>query len=289
MLRLAVIADIHGMLPALDTALEEIAKENVKGIIVAGDMVAGPNPVEVINRLREFNTWMIRGNNENYILQFARGEAPDWWYTARQWSFMLWNYRRMDKNTLSIIGALPEHRTINIPDTEPIHVVHGSPRNVSELVYPDKDISILDLAIESVPEPVLVLGHTHIPWQMRRNGSLALNPGSICATLTGRTGGSYAILSWEEGQWRVELREHHYDTELARKAFEETGLLEEGGAFAERWLHDIESGKNTLPRFVEYAYQQAAEAGYPDSPFVPDDIWEDAARSFNESYKRGLQ
>jgi putative phosphoesterase len=287
-MRLAVLADIHANLTALETALNEIKNDAVDGFIVAGDMLAGPNPVEVISRLRELNAWMIRGNNENYILQFASGHAPDWWYTTHQWSFMHWNYRKLDKETLDFVRNLPEQRTISIAGVDPVRVVHGSPRNISELVYPDKDISLLDIALEAVSEPVLIFGHTHIPWQMHRHDSLAFNPGSICATLTGRTGGSYAILSWENGNWNVELRELIYDIPLARKAFEDTGLLEEGGAFSERWLHDIESGRNTLPRFVEYAYRQAAAAGYSNSPFVPDDIWDEAARSFDEFYEKGV-
>ena len=54
-MRLAILADIHGNIPALEAALKEIENDAVDGIIVAGDMVAGPNPVEVINRLRELN------------------------------------------------------------------------------------------------------------------------------------------------------------------------------------------------------------------------------------------
>lgn len=283
-MRLAVLADIHGNLPALEAALDEIEREAVDGFIVAGDMVAGPHPLEVVNRLRALPCWMIRGNNENYMLKFASGEAPDWWYTAHQWSFMYWNFQKLDQSTLDYLNELPEQRTISFPGLPPIRVVHGSPRNVSELVYPDKDISILDLALGMVSEPVLVLGHTHLPWQMQRNGRLAFNPGSVCGTFMGRAGGSYAILSWENAGWHVRLRELNYDIASARKAFEETGLLQKGGVFAERWLLDIESGQNTLPRFVEYAYRQAAKAGYQDSPFVPDDIWDRAAASFDEFF-----
>jgi putative phosphoesterase len=287
-MRIAVLADIHGNLPALETALKEIEDDKVEGFIVAGDMIGGPNPVEVINRLRDLDAWMIRGNNENYISQFASGEAPTWWYTARQWSFMHWNFQRMDQETLEFLQSLPDQKTIGISKTDPIRIAHGSPRKISELVYPDKDITILDIALQMISEPVLILGHTHIPWQMQRNGQLALNPGSVCATLTGKTGGSYAILSWKSNHWEVELRELNYDISLVKKAFEDTGLLSEGGVFAERWLHDIETGENTLPLFVDYAYEQAVKAGYPNSPFVPDDVWNESAKSFDEFYERGV-
>ncbi len=285
--RLAILADVHGNIPALEAALKEIEKDAVDGFVVAGDMVAGPNPVEIVTRLRELDAWMIRGNNENYILRYASGDAPGWWYTARQWSFMHWNYRRMDKDTLDFMKDLSEQRTLNFEGTDPIRVVHGSPRNVSELVYPEKDMVPLTTALDMVTEPVLIFGHTHEPWQVRLDGRLALNPGSVCGTFMGKAGGSYAILTWAHGRWEAELRELHYDIALARKAFEDTGLLEEGGAFADCWLHDLETGINSLPRFVEYAYRKAAEAGYPDSPFVPDEIWDEARELFKIELAEG--
>jgi putative phosphoesterase len=284
-MRLAVLSDIHGNLPALESALSEIDRIGVEGIIVAGDTVAGPHAVEALNRLRERDCWMIRGNNEDYILQFASGDAPDWWHIAQQWALMRWNFRQMDSESIAFLQTLPGQLVIALDEAPPIRVVHGSPRSASELVYPERDISFLDLALEMVPEPVVVFGHTHVPWQMRRHGRLALNPGAVCGTFNGKLGGSYAILSQADGSWNVDLRILEYDIRLARKAFEESGLLEEGGPLAACWLHDIETGVNTVPRLVEYAYQKAAQAGYADSPFVPDEIWDEAARSFPGLYR----
>ena len=279
-MRLAVLSDIHGILPALEAALSEIDTIGVEGIIVAGDTVAGPNSVEALRRLRERPCWMIRGNNENYLLQFARGDAPGWWHTARQWSLTRWNFQQMDAQSLAFLETLPEQLVLELPGTQPIRVVHGSPRNISELVYPDRDISLLDLALDMVPEPVVIFAHTHESWHMHRRGRLALNPGAVCGTFNGKRGGSYAVLEQADGAWTVTLRVLHYDLHLARRAFEDSGLLREGGVLAGCWLNDLETGTNTVPRFVEYAYQKAAEAGYADSPFVPDEIWDEAASSF---------
>ena len=281
-MRLAVISDIHGNLTALEAVLKEIEEEAADGIIVAGDMVAGSHPVDVINRLRKLNCWMIQGNNENYIVRFASGHAPEWWHTCRQWAFIRWNYKRIDNETLDFIRSLPEQLTVNITGTDSIRVVHGSPRNISELVYPDKDLTPLDIALEQTSEPVLIFGHTHVPWQIKRDGRLALNSGSVCGTFSGKPCGSYAIMNWANGRWEVQLRELNYDIEQAKDAFINTGLLEEGGAFAQHFLQDMETGVNSLPLFVNFAYKMAAEAGYSDLSFVPDEIWEKAATSFEK-------
>jgi hypothetical protein len=44
----------------------------------------------------------------------------------------------------------------------------------------------------------------------------------------------------------------------------------------------METGINYLPPMLVYAYQQAKEAGYGDSPFVPDEIWNEAAQAFEQ-------
>jgi putative phosphoesterase len=280
-MRLAVLADIHAILPVLEAALLEIERDAVDGILVAGDMLAGPNPAQVLRRLRELNCYMIRGNQENYLLQFFAHQAPDWWYTSQQWSFMHWNYRQLADDDLRYLATLPEQRSIHIPDTDAIRMVHGSPRNVSELIFPDQDLSLLDLALSQVNEPVVIFGHTHRPWQMRRNGRLALNPGAPSSNFNGKAeGGSYALLNWADGCWHAELRKLTYNFDAVRNAYTESGLLTAGGAIASYWLQSIETGINYLPRFVEFAFEIARQAGQSNISYVPDQIWDKADRLF---------
>jgi len=286
-LRLAVLADIHGNLPALEAALVEIDADGVDGFIVAGDMVAGPDPQGVVRRLRELKAWLIRGNNENYLMQYFSGKAPDYLFTSQQWAFIHWNYRQLDQPTLEFLAALPEQRVIDLPGLDPIRVVHGSPRNNAELVYPERDISLLELALAQTTEPVLVFGHTHCAWQWRQNGRLALNPGSLSGKFNGQLGGGYAILTWDGSQWQAELRDLVYDTALIRQAFHESGLFAAGGAVARYYLRDLETGTNSLPRFVEYAWDLAQRAGYSAAPCVPDHIWAQAAEMFEAGLADG--
>jgi putative phosphoesterase len=287
-MKLAVIADVHGVLPALETALEEIAGEDVEGIIVAGDMVAGPNSAEVVQRLRERQCWMIQGNNEGYILGYASGRAPDWWFTCRQWAFMRWNFEQLDGETLDFLRSLPEQRRVQLDGTDPIRVVHGSPRGVSEKIEPDADISLLDRVLQEVPEPVLVCGHTHEAWQIQRNGKLALNPGSVSISFKSEHYGSYAILSWKDHHWTAELRGIDYDFELLKDAYVKTGLLDAGNWIARCGLASIRTGIDHMPPMLACAYQKAAEAGYGDSPFVPDPIWDEACREYEETHYQGV-
>jgi predicted phosphodiesterase len=50
-MRIAVLCDIHGNLPALQAALAEVERAGVDLLVFGGDVAAGPMPVETIEVL----------------------------------------------------------------------------------------------------------------------------------------------------------------------------------------------------------------------------------------------
>ena len=77
-MRLAVISDIHGNAPALEAVLQDIRAENVNGILVGGDVIAGPLPSETLTLLQEsgFSTYYVRGNHDSDVVRILAGEDP---------------------------------------------------------------------------------------------------------------------------------------------------------------------------------------------------------------------
>jgi putative phosphoesterase len=280
-MRIAVLADIHGSLPSLEAVLREIHTQSVDGLLVAGDMTCGPNSGEVLQRLQSEGAWMVLGNNEGYLLRFDSGQAPDWWHTSHQWALNRWTYRTIDKDSLDLLRSLPEQRVIDLPGTAPIRMFHGSLRRSNELLDPAIHPEPLQDAFARTTEPVLICGHTHIPWQERCNGRLAFNPGAVLFPCNGDLGAQYAILTWNKTGWEVDHHSVAYDHSLVRKAFTDSGLLKEGGALALGFLLSIETGRDVAMNFMNYAYRLAAEAGHPGCEYVPDDIWDAAAESFD--------
>ncbi|HEV2967881.1 MAG TPA: metallophosphoesterase, partial [Candidatus Dormibacteraeota bacterium] len=53
-MRVAVLCDIHGNLPALQAVLAEVEKSRVDLIVFGGDVAAGPMPVETIELLAAY-------------------------------------------------------------------------------------------------------------------------------------------------------------------------------------------------------------------------------------------
>jgi len=247
-MRLAVLADIHANLPALEAVLADLPRHGVEGLLIAGDLIAGPHPNESVSLLRQWPGWMILGNNEGYLLRMAAGDAPAAWLTSRQWALMM---------------------------------VHGSPRHPSEEIFPDRDPALLDLALDLVPEPVLICAHTHLPWEAARDGRLAFNPGSVGAPLNGDVRAQYALLTGRAGRWQVEHRAVPYDLERIQVDFQRSGLLEQCGGLARAFLQGILTARNIPMDFLHHAYRLASQAGYPDDDIVPDAIYEQATLTFN--------
>ncbi|HOQ99949.1 MAG TPA: metallophosphoesterase family protein [Anaerolineae bacterium] len=296
-MRLAVVSDIHGNLPALQAVLADAGRHGADGLIVAGDFCTGPQTGEVVRLLaRRDNCWMIYGNRDRYLEGLGPGD-PRW--CSRQWAPLRWQSEHLGPEALALIAALPEQRVVALPGAAPIRVVHGSPRRLSEMLFPDRDPARLRLfeqagflapgqgpppleaALAGVREPVLVCGHTHIAWQQRWSGGLALNPGSAGEPLEGDPRARYALLTWRGGCWQAELRAVAYDLDLIRAAYRESGLLAEGGPFAHACLRNIETGQNCSGRLVAHIERLAAEAGCAGGAVIPDEVWEQAVAGFD--------
>ena len=74
MRRVAVLADIHGNLPALEAVLVDVEAAEVDGIVLNGDLADGPFPTETLDRLEELGPRAIwlRGNGDRWLVE-ARG------------------------------------------------------------------------------------------------------------------------------------------------------------------------------------------------------------------------
>jgi predicted phosphodiesterase len=308
--RLAVLADVHGNLPALEAVVADIRQQDAAGppcrIIAAGDyLTSGPYPAEVVRLLHELDACMIRGNAEGYFLDYRAGDAPDAWYTSYQWAAMRWSYRQLEDETLDFIAGLPEQRVVALDGAAPIRVVHGSPSSPSERLFPegdpmalewfreadllppDRDPRRLKRVLEGIDEPLMVCAHTHIPWVQSHDHQVALNPGAVSLSFVGDARAHYALLTWEDGRWRVEHRAVPYDLDRLRSAFRSRGFLAAGGEFARAMLLTIESGQNVIGHLFSHIDRLAVEAGLAGWVIVPDALWEHALATFDwEAYRR---
>jgi len=297
--RLAVLADIHDNLPALKAVLADARAQRVDGIIGAGDyLVRGPFPRETLDLVRSVDAWLIRGNTDGYVLDYAAGQAPEPWYTSSRWAALRWAWAQLSPERLDFLRGLREELVLRVGDADPIYVCHGAPNNPLGRLIPDQDKDALrsfrragflaadaappDLrhALSGVDQKVVICAHAHIPWSQNDGDLLVLNPGAVSGALNGDPRAYYALLSWRSGRWQVQHRAVHYDMSALRQAYGDTGYLEEGGAIARAFLLTVETGQNILGPLFSHASRMTRAAGYHDLSAVPDSLWHWALRDF---------
>ncbi len=175
-MRFAFISDIHGNLHSLELVLADIQQSNVDQIVCLGDIASlGPQPREVITRLRELQIPIIMGNHETYLLN------PQLTEDKLQWIREMENWCRsiLTKDELDFLGSFPAQLTFELDQRTKLLCYHGSPRSNEEWIYPDTPAEALDEIFPGQPAQVLIGGHTHVQMVSQHRGMTLLNPGSV--------------------------------------------------------------------------------------------------------------
>src|SRR4051795_6579846 len=77
-MRLGLIADVHGNLPALEAALAVLERERLDGYLCAGDLVGyGPHPNQVVERVRALGAPCVAGNHDLMALDRLPADRAD--------------------------------------------------------------------------------------------------------------------------------------------------------------------------------------------------------------------
>ena len=99
-MKIAVISDIHGNIPALETVTADIEQWQPDNVIVDGDIInRGPlsrDCLEWILARQQRDDWqVVRGNHEDYVLECAAvdstADAPE--FEVRQFAY--WTYQQV--------------------------------------------------------------------------------------------------------------------------------------------------------------------------------------------------
>jgi predicted phosphodiesterase len=173
-----LIADIHGVAPALEAMLEEESGEPSEVFLVAGDIAAGPQPNAVVDRLRHLGDRVlaISGNGDRELLQLAGGEEA----TMKD-PIGAWGAAELTSENKAWLAALPGTRTFSLEGFGEVFMCHACPQNDMDILLVDTRIERWVEALAELPENVttVLLGHTHMPFQRLVNRRRVINPGSI--------------------------------------------------------------------------------------------------------------
>jgi len=190
----AVLSDIHGMLPALDAVLAEPTVASAEVIVVTGDHTWGPQPTAVLNRLVALGerVLLVRGNADRELLQMSHGMDVG----LNEDPVAVWGAAQLTPAHQELLERMPETTVAEVAGFGPVLFCHATPRDDEEVVMVDSRLDRWDEIFVDVPEHVstVVCGHTHMPFTRLAGGRLVVNPGSVGLPY-GRLGAHWAVLS----------------------------------------------------------------------------------------------
>lgn len=268
MTRLAVLADIHGNLPALDAVLADLAGRAVDRVIVAGDLISwGPSSAAVVERVLAEGWAVVRGNHEIVLLDYATARAHPAWEDLRAFPIPRWLHRQLAGPPRDRIALWPDTLGYRPPDAPPLRIVHGSPRHHAEPIYPDVDEAALAAMLAGVGEGTIVAAHTHLPMDRQIGRWHVLNPGSVGMMLDGNRDASYLLLEGDASGWRGTLRRVPYDGAALFAEFARVGFVEECGVIGQLVMEEFRTARLRLAPFLRWRQQTC-----PDAPIVAETL-----------------
>lgn len=255
-MKLAILADIHGNMPALEAVIDDLQRQAPDRVVVAGDLVnRGPENRAVVKAVAAQEWDVIGGNHDELVVAWAEGDVPFEWYDDPWWAPVEWVVEQID-GWISYLEELPFDICIDLPGTEPIRIVHGSPRDRREGLHHFLSDEQIAEILAGVNEQIVVGAHTHIPLERQTDGWHIVNVGAVGLPFNGDTRAQYAVFTvCADGSWDVSFRAVEYDREATLAAFETTGYIEAGLA---AWLfkREVETARNHLFPFERWATER---------------------------------
>lgn len=252
MTRIAVIADIHGNVPALEAVIEDVAAQQPDEVLVGGDLVGrGPCGKQIVRRISEMGWQSVRGNHEDYLLAFRHQRVKSHWLTAPEWSAARWMAAELDDAAARIIEGLP--LTLSSRLAPELRLVHGTPSSNGEGIGPWTSREQVEAHLSAVREPVLVCGHTHRPLECRLSSGMVVNVGAVGLPFNRDRRAQYALFRLGRDEAKVEFRRVEYDLDQTARDYETSGFLSHGGATARLLLLELKQAAPFLVPFIEWA------------------------------------
>ena len=235
-MKIAALADIHGNYQALITVLEHVERWDPDLVLVLGDTInRGSRSKECLHLIQQKQaeeSWLvIKGNHEEYVLEFDDPAAPKSGPRFEMMKIIYWTYQNLSPEDISAVKELPELIDLALPGSEKLIGVHASLGGIRVGIYPDHGQKEIQNLIDPSAD-IFLVGHTHQPLVRKVGNTLVINAGSIGLPFDGDTRTGYAQLVQKNGEWRAKIVRFDYDIAAARDDLYNTSFIPEGGPLA---------------------------------------------------------
>jgi predicted phosphodiesterase len=251
--RVAVLADIHGNLPALRAVLAELDGAAPDAILVAGDAVGGADVRGVLDTLaaRPEPVRWISGNAEREAVAAWDGQPTGEDEAGRT---AAWSAHALDRRWRDELASWPISLAL-----DSVRFCHGSPRRDDELLTRATPVEALREALAGVEETLVVGGHTHQQCvrDLGDGHPTYANAGSVGMPYEGRAAAFWMLV--EHG--RAVARETPYDVEAAVRELRASGFADLEQQLGDSLLAPVDAA--WVSAFFEHAAGRGEHPGAP--------------------------
>ena len=217
-MRVAVLADIHGNLPAVEAVLEDIKRQSPDFICAAGDLaLRGPYPAETVDCLEDACDVMLMGNTDCYIAGNYLGGAyrePEHWKSE----LLAWTRDQLGEARSKKLGELPFSTRFGPRKGQDLYVCHANPRNLEDSIEPTMDDHLLRRFLGHLDAAAVAFGHLHFPYRRRVGRMVIADVASAGIPRDGDLRPAWGLFTFTPRGWRVQIRRVRYPVRRATQA-----------------------------------------------------------------------
>jgi len=231
-MRIALLSDVHGNLPAFEAVLADVDDAGVEEIWCLGDLVGyGAEPDGCVELAQERCDLCLAGNHDLVVT----GEIDLGDFSSSAAAAAQWTRDNIGAEALEFLSSLKPQA-----DDRDIGLYHASPRDpVWEYVLSTWQA---DECMDLMKKRVGAVGHSHVALWFKRSGEgnvegapaeggleqdltdgeWLLNPGAVGQPRDGDPRAAWLLLDTEG--WSADWRRVEYEIDRAAEAIEEAGL-----------------------------------------------------------------
>ena len=272
----AVFSDIHGNHSALQAAIDFAMGRGITNFVLLGDYVTDcPNPQKTLEKIyvlkQYFNTFIIRGNREEYLLNYRNNGEVGWRKGSASGS-LLYTYENLTGKDFDFFESLPNYGIYELKGFPGFEYCHGSPTNTSELMFREKRNT--KKVLSHLKTGMLLHGHNHVQDTYIYRGKKGVNPGSIGIPWYHGGKTQFCIIHGGTKGWEEEYVQLEYDRKEILREFKESDLCKVAPAWAAVTMHTIRTGidlnQTVLLRAMRLCEQERGSVKWPN---IPEKYW----------------
>lgn len=240
-MRIAVLSDVHGNLPALRAVLTEVeTREPFDAMVGGGDYaLGGSRPARCVEVFRKPFFACVRGNTDEWIVQAATdGRIPASGYSEEQAHNEAqqvvdrWTASQLQSGDAEFLAALPIQWQTTGPSGKTLAVVHATPWSTHPVALPDAPEATLTEMLDAAGTDALVYCHIHRPYVRQVGGRTIACAGSIGIPFDDDWRPCFLIATDDGNGWQIEHVRVPYDRDAYLSELARSGIPNAAGAVA---------------------------------------------------------